>query len=147
MKKFFKKICRFIVSFLAIFAILFTMSVIVFTVVSQYMYEDVSFIRELIIIAGICAAMSIIIVLFLQINNISPLFQTMIIYCFVFLVVFAMGYILYIYDIYNNARLFISTIIFFIIGLLCIIVIQMIVSKKSDDSLNADLKQFKERDK
>lgn len=123
------------------------MSVIVFTVVSQYMYEDVSFIRELIIIAGICAAMSIIIVLFLQINNISPLFQTMIIYCFVFLVVFAMGYILYIYDIYNNARLFISTIIFFIIGLLCIIVIQMIVSKKSDDSLNADLKQFKERDK
>lgn len=123
------------------------MSVIVFTVISQYMYEDVSFIRELIVIAGICAAMSIIIVLFLQINNISPLFQTMIIYCFVFLVVFAMGYILYIYDIYNNAKLFISTIIFFIIGLLCIIVIQMIVSKKSDDSLNANLKQFKERDK
>lgn len=147
MKKIFKKTCRCIVSFLAIFAILFTMSVIVFTVVSQYMYEDVSFIRELIVIAGICAAMSIIIVLFLQINNISPLFQTMIIYCFVFLVVFAMGYILYIYDIYNNAKLFISTIIFFIIGLLCILVIQMIVSKKSDDSLNANLKQFKERDK
>lgn len=147
MKKVLKKLSRFIVSFFAIFAILFTISIIIFAAISQYVYEDVSFIRELIAITGICAAMSIVISIFLQINKISPLFQIILIYCFVFLVIFVMGYVLYIYDFYNNVRLFLSTTIFFIIGLLCIIIIQMIVSKKNDDSLNADLKQFKERDK
>lgn len=147
MKKFLKKILKYILNFAAIFAILFTMSIIIFTAISQYVYENVGFLRELLTIACVCAIMSIIIVVFLQINRISQLVQLMFIYCFVFIVIFIMGYCLYIYDFHNNSRLLISTIIFFMIGLISIVTIQLIVSKKNDDSLNANLKQFKERGK
>ncbi len=40
MKKVLKKLSRFIVSFFAIFSILFTMSIIIFAAISQYVYED-----------------------------------------------------------------------------------------------------------
>ncbi len=147
MKKTFMKLSKFITSFFAIFAIIFTMSTIIFAATSQYVYESVGFFKELLVITGISAAMSIIIVLFLQINKISVILQVIIIYCFVFWVIFVMGYFLYIYDFYNNERLLISTLVFFVIGLICMIVIQTIYHKKSNDSLNANLKQFKERDK
>lgn len=147
MKKFLKKILKYILNFAAIFAILFTMSIIIFTSISQYVYENVGFIRELLTIACVCAGMSVVIVVFLQINRITPLVQLILIYCFVFVVIFIMGYFLYIYDFHNNTRLLISTIAFFMIGLICIITIQLIVSKKNDASLNANLKQFKERGK
>lgn len=147
MKKILKKIQKYILNFAAIFAILFTMSIIIFTANSQYVYENVGFLRELLTIVCVCAAMALIIVIFLQINRISQLVQLIIIYCFSFVVIFIMGYFLYIYDFYNNSRLLISTIIFFVIGLVCIIAIQIIVSKKNNDSLNANLKQFKERGK
>ena len=59
MKKVLKKLSRFIVSFFAIFSILFTMSIIIFAAISQYVYEDVSFIRELIAITGILSLIHI----------------------------------------------------------------------------------------
>lgn len=147
MKKKMKKISKYILNFAAIFAILFTMSIIIFTSISQYVYENVGFLRELLTIVCVCVGMAIVIVIFLQINRISQLVQLIIIYCFSFIVIFVMGYFLYMYDFYNNFRLLLSTIIFFIIGLICIITVQIIVSKKNNDSLNAELKQFKERGK
>lgn len=147
MKKFLKKLSKYILNFASIFAILFTMSIIIFTAISQYVYENVGFLRELLTIAFVCGIMAIVIVAFLQINRISQLVQLIIIYCFSFVVIFIMGYSLYIYDFYNNSRLLISTIIFFMIGLVCITTIQLISSKKNDDFLNANLKQFKERGK
>ncbi len=118
MKKTLMKLSKFITSFFAIFAILFTMSTIIFTATSQYVYESVGVFKELLVIVGISAAMSIIIVLFLQINKISVILQAIIIYCFVFLVIFVMGYFLYIYDFYNNEKKNCDNELFSTIGIL-----------------------------
>ncbi len=147
MKKRVKNIVNIIVTFLVIFAILFTMSTIIFVPILKYVYESINFLRELIVVCVISLLMSILLTCFLQINRISVLLQTILIYCFIFMVIFLSGYKLYIYDFYNNSRLFIATIIFFITGLIIIITIQLIISKKNDDSLNEGLKHFKERDK
>ena len=73
--------------------------------------------------------------------------QAIVVYAILSLVVLVGGYFLYIYDFFVNAKLLFSTIGFLALGLVIISVIAIVTHKKSNDSLNADLKKFKERDR
>lgn len=139
----FKKFC---LQFLIIFAIVFTSTIILLSTISQFVYEDIRFIRELVITLIGSFTTSMVLYFILKINSISILVQVLIVYLILSISILTVGYYTYIYDFYYNSKLVIATLITLVVGLGIIILVFYFLQRYSNKSLNDNLKHFKERD-
>lgn len=138
-----KTITNFFITSGTVFAIL----MIIFSSVSQYVYKNNTFAQYFLAILVISVVVSIILMLVFMINRISVVTQAIIIYSILGVVVLVVGYVFYIFDFIYNYRLLISTAVFLVLGLVLLSLRILYNYKKLDNTLNANLKYFKERDR
>ena len=146
-KRSFKKLKKFCLQFLIIFAIVFASTIILLSTISQFVYEDMRFVRELIISLIGSLVTSMVLYFILKINVIPVLVQVLVVYFILAINNLTVGYFTYIYDFYYNSKLVIATLITLAIGLGIIILVFYFLQRRSNKSLNDNLKHFKERDK
>lgn len=146
-KRSFKKLKKFCLQFLIIFAIVFASTIILLSTISQFVYEDMRFVRELIISLIGSLVTSMVLYFILKINVIPVLVQVLVVYLILAINILTVGYFSYIYDFYYNSKLVIATLITLAIGLGIIILVFYFLQRRSNKSLNDNLKHFKERDK
>lgn len=146
-KRSFKKLKKFCLQFLIIFAIVFASTIILLSTISQFVYEDMRFVRELIISLIGSLVTSMVIYFILKINVIPVLVQVLVVYLILAINILTVGYFTYIYDFYYNSKLVIATLITLAIGLGIIILVFYFLQRRSNKSLNDNLKHFKERDR
>lgn len=138
-----KLVTNFLINFASVFAIL----IIITCAISEYIYSDMILLKDIIIIGIVSFISSVILMLIFSLNKIGVVTQYLLVYCFLSIVILLLGYFLYIYDFVYNSKLLFITIICMIVGLVCILIYGYIKNKKANNSLNANLKNFKERDK
>lgn len=146
-KRSFKKLKKFCLQFLIIFAIVFASTIILLSTISQFVYEDMRFVRELIISLIGSLVTSMVLYFILKINDIPVLVQVLVVYLILAINILTVGYFTYIYDFYYNSKLVIATLITLAIGLGIIILVFYFLQRRSNKSLNDNLKHFKERDR
>ena len=146
-KRSFKKLKKFCLQFLIIFAIVFASTIILLSTISQFVYEDMRFVRELIISLIGSLVTSMVLYFILKINVIPVLVQVLVVYLILAINILTVGYFTYIYDFYYNSKLVIATLITIAIGLGIIILLFYFLQRRSNKSLNDNLKHFKERDR
>lgn len=146
-KRSFKKLKKFCLQFLIIFAIVFASTIILLSTISQFVYEDMRFVRELIISLIGSLVTSMVLYFILKINVIPVLVQILVVYLILAINILTVGYFTYIYDFYYNSKLVIATLITLAIGLGIIILVFYFLQRRSNKSLNDNLKHFKERDR
>lgn len=146
-KRSFKKLKKFFLQFLIIFAIVFASTIILLSTISQFVYEDMRFVRELIISLIGSLVTSMVLYFILKINVIPVLVQVLVVYLILAINILTVGYFTYIYDFYYNSKLVIATLITLAIGLGIIILLFYFLQRRSNKSLNDNLKHFKERDR
>lgn len=146
-KRSFKKLKKFCLQFLIIFAIVFASTIILLSTISQFVYEDMRFVRELIISLIGSLVTSMVLYFILKINVIPVLVQVLVVYLILAINILTVGYFTYIYDFYYNSKLVIATLITLAIGLGIIILVFYFLQRRSNKSLNDNLKHFKEHDK
>lgn len=146
-KRSFKKLKKFCLQFLIIFAIVFASTIILLSTISQFVYEDMRFVRELIISLIGSLVTSMVLYFILKINVIPVLVQVLVVYLILAINILTIGYFTYIYDFYYNSKLVIATLITLAIGLGIIILVFYFLQRRSNKSLNDNLKHFKERDR
>lgn len=146
-KRSFKKLKKFCLQFLIIFAIVFASTIILLSTISQFVYEDMRFVRELIISLIGSLVTSMVLYFILKINVIPELVQVLVVYLILAINILTVGYFTYIYDFYYNSKLVIATLITLAIGLGIIILLFYFLQSRSNKSLNDNLKHFKERDR
>lgn len=146
-KRSFKKLKKFCLQFLIIFAIVFASTIILLSTISQFVYEDMRFVRELIISLIGSLVTSMVLYFILKINVIPVLVQVLVVYLILAINILTVGYFTYIYDFYYNSKLVIATLITLAIGLGIIILVFYFLQRRSNKSLNDNLKHFRERDK
>lgn len=146
-KRSFKKLKKFCLQFLIIFAIVFASTIILLSTISQFVYEDMRFVRELIISLIGSLVTSMVLYFILKINVIPVLVQVLVVYLILAINILTVGYFTYIYDFYYNSKLVIATLITLAIGLGIIILVFYFLQRRSNKLLNDNLKHFKERDK
>ena len=146
-KRSFKKLKKFCLQFLIIFAIVFASTIILLSTISQFVYEDLRFVRELIISLIGSLVTSMVLYFILKINVIPVLVQVLVVYLILAINILTVGYFTYIYDFYYNSKLVIATLITLAIGLGIIILLFYFLQRRSNKSLNDNLKHFKERDR
>lgn len=146
-KRSFKKLKKFCLQFLIIFAIVFASTIILLSTISQFVYEDMRFVRELIISLIGSLVTSMVLYFILKINVIPVLVQVLVVYLILAINILTVGYLTYIYDFYYNSKLVIATLITLAIGLGIIILVFYFLQRRSNKSLNDNLKHFKERDR
>lgn len=146
-KRSFKKLKKFCLQFLIIFAIVFASTIILLSTISQFVYEDMRFVRELIISLIGSLVTSMVLYFILKINVIPVLDQVLVVYLILAINILTVGYFTYIYDFYYNSKLVIATLITLAIGLGIIILLFYFLQRRSNKSLNDNLKHFKERDR
>lgn len=146
-KRSFKKLKKFCLQFLIIFAIVFASTIILLSTISQFVYEDMRFVRELIISLIGSLVTSMVLYFILKINVIPVIVQVLVVYLILAINILTVGYFTYIYDFYYNSKLVIATLITLAIGLGIIILLFYFLQRRSNKSLNDNLKHFKERDR
>lgn len=146
-KRSFKKLKKFCLQFLIIFAIVFASTIILLSTISQFVYEDMRFVRELIISLIGSLVTSMVLYFILKINVIPVLVQVLVVYLILAINILTVGYFTYIYDFYYNSKLVIATLITLAIGLGIIILVFYFLQRRSNKSLNDNLKHFKECDR
>ena len=146
-KRSFKKLKKFCLQFLIIFAIVFASTIILLSTISQFVYEDMRFVRELIISLIGSLVTSMVLYFILKINVIPVLVQVLVVYLILAINILTVGYFTYIYDFYYNSKLVIATLITLAIGLGIIILLFYFLQRRSNKSLNDNIKHFKERDR
>ena len=146
-KRSFKKLKKFCLQFLIIFAIVFASTIILLSTISQFVYEDMRFVRELIISLIGSLVTSMVLYFILKINVIPVLVLVLVVYLILAIIILTVGYFSYIYDFYYNSKLVIATLITLAIGLGIIILLFYFLQRRSNKSLNDNLKHFKERDR
>lgn len=146
-KRSFEKLKKFCLQFLIIFAIVFASTIILLSTISQFVYEDMRFVRELIISLIGSLVTSMVLYFILKINVIPVLVQVLVVYLILAINILTVGYFTYIYDFYYNSKLVIATLITLAIGLGIIILVFYFLQRRSNKSLNDNLKHFKERDR
>lgn len=146
-KRSFKKLKKFCLQFLIIFAIVFASTIILLSTISQFVYEDMRFVRELIISLIGSLVTSMVLYFILKINVIPVLVQVLVVYLILAINILTVGYFTYIFDFYYNSKLVIATLITLAIGLGIIILLFYFLQRRSNKSLNDNLKHFKERDR
>lgn len=146
-KRSFKKLKKFCLQFLIIFAIVFASTIILLSTISQFVYEDMRFVRELIISLIGSLVTSMVLYFILKMNVIPVLVQVLVVYLILAINILTVGYFTYIYDFYYNSKLVIATLITLAIGLGIIILLFYFLQRRSNKSLNDNLKHFKERDR
>lgn len=146
-KRSFKKLKKFCLQFLIIFAIVFASTIILLSTISQFVYEDMRFVRELIISLIGSLVTSMVLYFIFKINVIPVLVQVLVVYLILAINILTVGYFTYIYDFYYNSKLVIATLITLAIGLGIIILLFYFLQRRSNKSLNDNLKHFKERDR
>ena len=146
-KRSFKKLKKFCLQFLIIFAIVFASTIILLSTISQFVYEDMRFVRELIISLIGSLVTSMVLYFILKINVIPVLVQVLVVYLILAINSLTVRYFTYIYDFYYNSKLVIATLITLAIGLGIIILLFYFLQRRSNKSLNDNLKHFKERDR
>ncbi len=142
-----KLILKLFMNFIIIMAIIFTLFVIVFSSFSEYSIGLSNFGREIAIYSVASVITSILLIVIFTMKKISVPVQTIIVYSLLAIVFLTVGYLTYIFDFASNARLFIATIVAFIIGGITITLVSYIRSNKNNNTLNNYLKRFKERGK
>ncbi len=143
-----KLFVKHLTNFLVMFVTIFTLMTIIFATINEYVYKDFISSIDLLIIGGVSLIVSILLLLLLRINNISIVLQVIMVYTILALVVLLIGYfVVFVYDVTHNYKLFVATTIFLVLGLIFIIIFFVIRSKMIDRSLNNNLKHFKERDR
>ena len=120
---------------------------ILLSTISQFVYEDMRFVRELIISLIGSLVTSMVLYFILKINVIPVLVQVLVVYLILAINILTVGYFTYIYDFYYNSKLVIATLITLAIGLGIIILLFYFLQRRSNKSLNDNLKHFKERDR
>ena len=108
-KRSFKKLKKFCLQFLIIFAIVFASTIILLSTISQFVYEDMRFVRELIISLIGSLVTSMVLYFILKINVIPVLVQVLVVYLILAINILTVGYFTYIYDFYYNSKLVIAT--------------------------------------
>ena len=73
-----KHITNYFIMFLTIFAII----TIIFATISEYIYQDTGFAKNLLILGIVCALASFLLSVFFRINNITIVVQVIIVYLF-----------------------------------------------------------------
>lgn len=146
-KRSFKKLKKFCLQFLINFAIVFASTIILLSTISQFVYEDMRFVRELIISLIGSLVTSMVLYFILKINVIPVLVQVLVVYLILAINILTVGYFTYIYDFYYNSKLVLATLITLAIGLGIIILLFYFLQRRSNKSLNDNLKHFKERDR
>lgn len=134
-KRSFKKLKKFCLQFLIIFAIVFASTIILLSTISQFVYEDMRFVRELIISLIGSLVTSMVLYFILKINVIPVLVQVLVVYLILAINILTVGYFTYIYDFYYNSKLVIATLITLAIGLGIIILVFYFLQRRSNKSL------------
>lgn len=134
-KRSFKKLKKFCLQFLIIFAIVFASTIILLSTISQFVYEDMRFVRELIISLIGSLVTSMVLYFILKINVIPVLVQVLVVYLILAINILTVGYFTYIYDFYYNSKLVIATLITLAIGLGIIILLFYFLQRRSNKSL------------
>ena len=141
------RIKKLFTNFLITFASVFATLIIIICSISEYIFSDMILLKDLILIGIVSLISSVIILLIFKLNKINVVFQYILVYSFLSFVIILLGYLLYIYDLEYNLGLLISILVCLIIGLVFIVVYCSVKNKIVNNSLNANLKNFKERDK
>lgn len=134
-------------NFVVISGILFALFMIIFSSISQFVYKNINFAGNFLIVLIVSVITSILLLLIFKINRISTVLQVIIVYLLLSVIVLITGYSLFIYDLIYNLRLLICTVACLVSGLIIISLAFAISYKRNDKSLNANLKNFKERDR
>ena len=79
-----KHITNYFIMFLTIFAII----TIIFATISEYIYQDTGFAKNLLILGIVCALASFLLSVFFRINNITIVVQVIIVYLFLSFIIF-----------------------------------------------------------
>lgn len=132
-------------SFLIIFAVNFSIMILLFSALSLFVGLDVMLILKdfiLIIVLSIISSLAIFIILLFE--KINQVIQIDLVYFILNLFVYLMCFITKIYQ--NRIGLFLISMAISIIGLIFITLITNYFNKKENDSLNDSLLKYKERD-
>lgn len=140
-----KKFERFIVTFMSIFMIVFSVSFFAKIIVDAIIFGQKSFTFKYIYIDLLVVAVaSILLTLFYQINNITSSVQALVTYTIILIVIYIFGY----FSGWFSIRHYLFAIIslsFNVVGLLGIVVFLLWKYNRQNNELNEQLASFKER--
>lgn len=137
---------KFFTNCLITFASIFTCLILVFSVVSEFIYSNYLYLKDLIVISVVSIVSSLILMLFFRIKKITIVTQVLIVYSFFAIIIVGLGYYMFIYDFVYNIKLLLSTILVLILGAVLLGIFFFVKIKRSNKSLNDHLQSFKERD-
>lgn len=137
---------KFFTNLLITFATIFTSLILIFSIISEFVYNNMNFLSNFILVSIVSFISSCILMFLFRLQRISVVLQVFIVYIFISLIVIILGYYLFIYDFIYNSRLLFATFFILLIGAFLLSLIFFVKNKKNNKSLNANLKQFKERD-
>ena len=140
-----KKVERFIVTFMSIFMIIFSLAFFAKIIVDAIIFGQKSFTFKYVYLEIlVVAAVSILLTLFYQLNNITSSVQALVTYVVSLVVIYVFGY----FSGWFSMRYFFFTLIslsFNGVGLLAVIVFLLWKHNKQNNELNEQLASFKER--
>ena len=132
-------------SFLIIFAVNFSIMILLFSALSLFVGLDVMLnLKDFILIIVLSIISSLAIFIILLFEKINQVIQIDLVYFILNLFVYLMCFITKIYQ--NRIGLFLISMAISIIGLIFITLITNYFNKKENDSLNDSLLKYKERD-
>lgn len=132
-------------SFLIIFAVNFSIMILLFSALSLFVGLDVMLnLKDFILIIVLSIISSLAIFIILLFEKINQVLQIDLVYFILNLFVYLMCFITKIYQ--NRIGLFLISMAISIIGLIFITLITNYFNKKENDSLNDSLLKYKERD-
>lgn len=141
-----KKINKFLINFIIMFASVFTTLIVIFSVISLFIYDNFNFSFDLLLMFVTSVISSIVLMALFKIKKISVVLQAILVYTFLSITIVLLGYFLFIYDFVYNFKFLIATLIMLFIGGLILGLTYFVSTKKEDTSLNDHLRHFKERD-
>ena len=142
-----KLVLKLFMNFIIIMAVVFTLLVIIFSSFSEYSLGGVDLGREIGIYSAASIIASILLILVFLSKRIPISLQAILVYSVLALTFLVVGYLIYVFDFSYNKRVFISTIVSFVLGGVIIFWITHVRASKDNNTLNSYLKRFKERDK
>lgn len=142
-----KKIERFLTLFITMFFIIFSISFITKLVVDSFIFKQRTVVYNYVYIEMlIVVAISLILTIFYQFNNVTILTQILITFASLLTVIYGIGFFSGWFRM-SNLLFTILSIVFNIVGLILLTIIIMIRKKRDNELLNEELNKYKEREK
>ena len=140
-----KKFERFIVTFMSIFMIVFSVSFFAKIIVDAIIFGQKSFTFKYIYLdLLVVAVVSILLTLFYQINKMTTSVQALVTYITILTVIYIFGYFSGWFSMRHIYFLLIS-LSFNVVGLVSVVVFLLLKHRRQNDELNEQLASFKER--